>query len=379
MATQSFIQNITRRGIQPRIKFIHGPHDNDYEDYVISVSRIKRDANLTVGMATVTLNNGTGTFNFWKDVDKANPQLNESAQIKVYISGSPADLFTLFGGRVQEVELVGSRAIVRIKDHVMDFLQKPLGTGRLAHLFIGKPWTPHEMVWRILIEASGAGLDDTESVNNTDINWTSFVNWRDSYLATKAYSLKAKFTSQKIRWALLKIAQMTHSYIFIDTDGKVAFAPSLGTGYNYSESNTSERKFSISMDNMITRNLVQYGYNTTADQWLGNTGYNIQVTSEAQHGRYTYDEESRVIWHHGPVDDQDGSALEDRNQIREDFAFPPRFFNITTTLAGMIEEIGNNATISDTLLGISNETIVIEEILTDLEARTVKLKARWDR
>jgi len=367
MSTQSFRKAISRRGVEPRIRFVHD--GTNFEDYVIKVSKVKRDADLTAGIATVTLNNGTGLFNFWKATNTA---LNESAQIQIYVSGAAADLFTLFSGTVQDVEYIGSRAIVRIKDHMADMLEKPLGTGRLAHLFSSKTWPVDEMVWRILIEASGAALDSTETDLNADINWNSFVNWRDNYLGIKNYGLKAKFTSQKIRWGLLKIAQLSHSYIYIDTDGRVAFAPPFGTGFSYDETNSKPRDLSVKMGSQITRMLARHGYSISADTWTGNTGYLVQGAAETQYSRFSYDEESRVIWHNTLA-----SAQEDRSQTIIDLAFPVRMFKIVTNLAGMTEEIANQITVNDTLKSITNATPIVEEVLTDMESRTVVLKARW--
>lgn len=367
MATESFKKAISRRGVQPRLRFVH--NGTNYDEYVIKVSRVKRDANLTAGVATVTLNNGTGTFNFWKDTTTA---LYESAQVKVYVSGAASDLFTLFSGKVKGVEYVGSRVIVHIRDHMADMFDKPMGTGRAAKLYTTQGQNPDLLVWRILSESSNGGLDPTQNTSNTDIDWTSFAAWRDNYLSTKQYILRAKFTSQKVRWALLKIAQLTHSYIFVNTDGKMAFAPSLGTGLVYDETNCRPIDLKLSTDNMITRILLRYGFDIVQDDWGGTTGYYIAGDSEPQYGRISYDEESRVIWHSTV-----GSAAEDAAQTLTDLKFPVKMFSITTNLAGMTEEIGNEITVSDTLKSISNATAVVEEIITDMEARKVMLKARW--
>jgi hypothetical protein len=209
-------------------------------------------------------------------------------------------------------------------------------------------------------------------LGNSDIDWASFRSWRDDYIRTKNYILNGKFASQNTRWLMLKIAQMTHSYFYIQAEGKVAFAPPLGTGGTYDETNIDPLSLRVSMDSLTTRMLARFDYDTVLDDWSGNTSTKLDSTIEAQLGRFLYEEESRVIWH-TTID----SGIEDRDQTLTDFQYPVRMFTITTGLAGMLEEIGNQITVSDTVMGITNETAVVEEVLTDMEARKVTLRARW--
>lgn len=337
----------------------------NYDDYVMKVSQIKRDANLTVGVATVTLNNALGTFNF---LHQTNTAMGISASIQVYVSGAAADLHPVFAGKVENVRYVGSRAIVRIKDHIADLIVKRIASGR--EYFAMSNRTADNMVYNILV--SFGAIDSTQGSGNTDIDWTSFTNWRDNYLSGKNYKLSCKFTSQDIRWGLLKIAQLTHSYVYINGSGKIAFAPPYTTGFAYDETNSKPRNLEVDMSDMINKILIRSGYVWSDDFWNEDTGYVWTQASINQYGEYTYDEESRVVWHHGPT-----SAGDDVTQSLTDFAYPIRTFDITTHIGGMTEEIANQITVSDTVKSISNETAIVEEMIIDLDARNVKLKGWW--
>ena len=369
MASQAFRHGITRYHNEPRLKITIG--GTDYSNYLESIDQIRRDASLSIGTVTMTLKNHNGLFNY---LHAAGDAMGITATVQLYLNGAPADLHTVFSGKVEDVNYKGAVCIMRVKDHCGSLLDKPMTAARDPHILGGSGMTVDEFVYRVLV--SYGDLDSTQGTGNTDINWTSFSNWRDSYLATKDYHIQARFTDQSVGWTLLKVAQLTHSYIWIDNSGKVAFAPPYGTGYTYDEINTESRDLHIAVDDMINYMTVRYLYNGTTDRWEGVTGVAQNSTSIAQYGTYKYEEDSRVIYHYTQA-----SAEEDRGQTITDLAYPIRTFDISTNIAAVCEDIGNEITVSDTLKGISSETAIIEQIVYELggnaQDRKVQIFARW--
>ena len=377
MASAAFIAGIKKRYIQPRISFIH--NGTDYSPFVIKISQITRDANLSAGVANVTLNNGTGTFNFFSSTNTA---LAESAQVKIHLTSDSADKVTLLSGKVQNVDFQGTRVIVRVKDHLKDFHSIKLGSDTVPFDFTSQFATPEgghpadRIVWRLLTEDAAGNLDPTEGAGNTDINWTRFVAWRDNYLDSFAqnsrFLLRARFTGETLRSALLKIAQLTHSYFWVDLDGKISFAPTHPTGQTYTASNREPLALSLSLDPIINTMRVRYRYNHINSTWLDSTLEANDATSVTQYGKRNYVEEDRTVWHHSFT-----SGFDDRTQTLSDIAFPKRMVSLTTNLSGVTEDVATQITVTDTIKGITAQTMTIEEIIYDLEARKVRMKAWW--
>ena len=95
-------------------------------------------------------------------------------------------------------------------------------------------------------------------------------------------------------------------------------------------------------------------------------------TSIAQYGTFTRTEESRVVWHRSQE-----SAEADAAMTMTNYAFPLRFFDLRAGASGIVEDVGNQITVNDTLKSISGSQPIIEEIAYDLDTWTVQMKARW--
>ncbi len=365
---ETFRQNINKPNISPRIRLTIG--GTDYDEYVNGISLIRRDVNLSAGKASVTLNNAGGTFNYLKATNTA---LGQAASVKVYLNGDTDNMHTIMLGEIEGVRFSATKTVVDIKDHVSDLLKKKVGSGRgpINYWTVGDAWTPPKLVWELLTNPNRAGLNSLTGPGNPDIDYVSFALWRDDHCDANDYAIGARLTGQTIRNILLMICQLSHSYIWANNEGKIAFAPPFGSGYSYDESNSKPRDLPITMDKIINDIDIRWSYTPDTTGW---TGYinDEDTDSKTAFGTFEHTEESRIVWHRTQA-----SAESDAAATMTDYAFPLRFLDIKTGPYGIIEDIGNQITINDTLKSISNATPVIEEIAYDLNTWETTLKARW--
>lgn len=370
MNENTFRENILKSGVDIRRKFVYD--GSDYTDLLLrdGVSMIRRDVHLSAGTATLTLDNSRGTWNFLKATNTA---LGDSAQIQVYIEGDPTNVLTLLDGNVDSVRYDKATAILAIKDHANDWLDKKMGSNQYPAVYYAQTWSADDLVWDILRDH--AGLDGTANPSNPDIDFTSFAAWRDQHTVIKKFAMEARPTGHTVAAILMKICQHTHSYIYNNRDGKVAFAPPFQPGYSYDEGNTAGgRNLTVTKDNIINTISVRYAYNSTLDEWVFVTTEATDAGSIAQFGTFPIVIEDRIVWHM-----QIDSAESDRDDTLREYAYPHRFFVLKAGPPGIMEDLCNEIKVSDELKAITNADPIIEEISYDLNPSNfgVIMKARW--
>jgi len=364
MNSNTFRKNITKPSVELRYKFLY--EGVDYTDLVLELPTITRNVNLAAGKATVVVNNSSG---FWNFLHKTNTALGGIAQIQVYISGNSGNVLTLLKGKVQRPVLLGAKASLVIRDHSGDWLNVKLGSNNSPLNYFSIDWFPDTLVWDIL--TTHGGLSPIADPSNADIDYVSFAAWRDQHVIANLYETDARPTGHTISTILMKICQASHSFIWVNNDGKVAFAPPFQPGFSYDEGN-SRVDLGLNEDNILNSVAARRAYNTTTGAWTSITGTATDITSIARFGTFPKVIEDRVVWH-----ETTASAEEDRDETLTDYAFPLRFINIEAGHPAIMEDLCNVPTVNDTLLEITNAQPRIEEITYDLDRWNVKMKARW--
>lgn len=363
MNENTFRDNITKPSVELRYKFLY--EGTDYTDLVLKLPTITRNINLAAGKATVVVNNSSG---FWNFLHKTNTALGGAAQVQVYISGDASNVLTLLKGKVQRPKSLGAKVSLVIRDHSGDWLNIKLGSNKTPEIKTG---FADAIAWDILTDSDGAGLDSLTSPANTDIDYTSFAAWRDQHTRVNAYEYGMKSTGHTISAVLMKICQASHSYIWVNNDGRVAFAPPFQPGYSYDEGN-SLVDWNLNEDKILNSVIVRRGYNRTQGIWITSTAVAEDATSIAQFGTFSTVVEDRVMAHRTDV-----SAEADRDATITNYAFPLRFIDIMAGPPAIMEDLCNVPTVNDTLLQITNAAPRIEEITYDLDSWIVTMKARW--
>lgn len=366
MNINTFRQNITKPSVKLRYKFL--VDSVDYTDLLLDLPTITRNVNLSAGKATVVVNNAGQWWNF---LYETNVSLGGAAEIQVYIDGDAANVLTILKGKIQRPKFLGAKVALVIRDHSGDWLNIKVGSNRQpATFYLAQTRTADFFVWRLL--TTEGGLDSLTAPENPDIDYTSFAAWRDQHITPNAYEIKARLTGHTISETLMRICQMTHSYIWVNNDGKVAFAPPYNPGYSYDESNTSMRDLELNEDRILNLVEARNGYNFDQGIWVRVTGQSANTTSSDRFGVFPKTIEDRIVVHMTTA-----SAEADRDATLTDYAFPLKFVMLKAGPPAITEDLARQITVDDTLRGWSGINPLVEEITYDLDKWEVSMKARW--
>jgi hypothetical protein len=367
-------RNLSKASVKLRYKILFDSVDKT--DLLVSLGTIRRDVNLSTGTALVTFNNSGGWWNF---LHQTNVALRDTVEIQVYVDGDAANVLTLFSGTCWYPKFEGSNVTITVKDHSGSFLDRKVGSNESPYTFWqAQGHTVDAVVWRMLTHADLGNLDGLNGPANTDIDYGSFARWRDVHIIPNDYEVKGMPKGQTIGQLLMILCQMSHSYIWINNDGKFEFAPPYEPGYSYSEGNTGKRgkpghgRELVIRDDLIINDItVGYGHNFTLGSWVAFVN-DTDATSIAKYGLSPKTIEGRIFAHQTVE-----SATSDRDATLVDYAYPLRFLTLTPGFPAIMEDLGRHIAVSDTLKEISNQSAETEQINYDLDTWEITIKARW--
>lgn len=361
--------DLTEEGVGDEVTIIASR--TSYDSYVESVSSLRRDTGLSSGTAVVKVTNIDQTWNIFES-DLTN--FGKTAQLKHFFSGD-SEYITYFTGTVEKVRFEDAHAYLYIRDKMAPMLDIPLQCGQNAvEIYdpIGEEvcYNPADMVWKLLVDFGG--LDATVGVGNADIDYDSWVAWHNDCVAgAKNYCIRGRFTGHSIRTALLSIANRSNSYIWVDNTGKFRFAPPYdAAGQTFSVGDCKKIDLEISKGELINDCIVYYGYqpNVGPGTWTG-TQDDDDATSIAAYGEREFTEESRVVWHWNS-----SSALSDAVYKILGYKDPIKYILLEATMKGFITEIADEVTVTESLKGLSSETVrIIDVVSLNLTEGTVIL------
>lgn len=215
-------------------------------------------------------------FNFFVNDRLAN--MGVPARLGLRFSGTIGVMY-LMTGTVEEVSYNGATVTVTIRDKMAGMLERPIGSGQFPIDYYRKnTWgaiktgayngNPATLVWAILTE--WGGLDTTFSTDNIDIDFASWDAWRLRCVA-HSYQVRARFPGTTVQNALLRIADMTNSFIWADGEGKFQFTmfepphTAGGSDETYDEDNSVNIGIDIDKSTVINTIDIFYGHDPDAN------------------------------------------------------------------------------------------------------------------
>lgn len=229
-----------------------------------------------------------------------------------------------------------------------------------------------DIVWIILTDY--AGLDDTASTANTDIDYTSWSAWAAVVDAGgyAIFDIGVVANGETCSDILMKIARLTESIFWCGGSGKIKFTQGRAAGgYRlYSDEILGVPDIKVSMEDRINSITCKWAYMPDDDTWLSDTSGVVQDSDAVgpTDVPYTYNVDiikDRVVFHNTTVSANAYMALRLART-----AAPPRYFTVPTQLLGFIEDIANGIALQDLFdspyddIGIQiNEIVLMPEIL----------------
>jgi len=350
----------------PRIRFAY--KGVPYDDKVLEVSNIIRDGSLASATATVILSNAAGEFNSAMDT------VDNDCKIDLYLldggSSEILGLLALFTGEVEHVDYIDATAVFTLRDKIEMMLGKTLGSGQEPVDYYFAPYTPPNLVWDIL--TWHGELNTAPNNGNPDIDWNSWDSWRDACTANE-YTLRARFTGQSIRTALLKIAQLTNSIFWVDAEGRFNFNMLTGpfdSGDNYTRSTCKKIDSEKTKANIITTQVCRYGYSPDDDSWVAAETKTL-ITSVIKYGIRKRWEEDKMVWHDTSV-----SAQSYCDNVIDLYSNYETILHSEMMMMAWRHELGEQIFVTDALRGFSDTAFVVEKMLYNVEQGTVVVDGR---
>ena len=147
--------------------------------------------------------------------------MGKPCRLSLHFSGTIGSL-PLMTGIVEEVSYNGATVTLNVRDKMAAMLEKRIGSGQAPADFYStvNPYNPATIVWNVL--TTWGELDDTFTTSNKDMNFTGWQAWF-ARCAVHNYLCRGRFPGTTIQNMLLRIGDLTNSFIWVDGEGVFQF------------------------------------------------------------------------------------------------------------------------------------------------------------
>lgn len=337
-----------------------------------SISR--RGDKVIAGDMSIRLSNAD---QFWNNIqtDKSHFLRSGTMDIGFTINNSNETLRVFTGDLTKIRNATKTKVNVTFRDKTNTLTKRSVGNASSAVAFTGSVWNPADMFFTIA--TSWGRLSDIQSTSNPDIDWDAFSTWKTN-LTQSGFAIQGNFEGDQVPEIFQDIADITNSVIIAEGDGKIytyKFLPSLATtGVVSYDGTTILKEIERQMDikTMVNDVKVFHGYNPNSDTW---TGFVSKVFTSSVNTFGTYEEavDGTTVWHANA-----NSALrflERRFTLSKE---PLETIRFRTSLKGMLNQIGDSITVTDSLLVYSQDPFKVVDLDLDLNKGTVQINAIED-
>jgi hypothetical protein len=344
---------------------------NEYD--VLNISDLSVDQNLGRSEAVVTVSNADQSWNIFLSDPTNHGNL---AIVELKFSGLSENM-SVFRGVVDHVEYSDRdmTASLYIYDRLAKILDQEIDPRPDAlDMVNGASTNPADFIWDIL--TAEAGLDDTASQDNIDIDYTKWSDWRTK-LSSQNFTIGARIPrTHTYRSALQAILYFCSSWGFMTNEGKIGFDYAANDAVAGDDTWTQAH---ILMDvdgsridgnrpypdltEIVNNQWVSHGFDSTTGIWTsaeqGTIVQNQDTTSQGDYGVMSIAEANPIIWH------EDATSATGGSDWVEDIHANPRIFSeLTTWLYGARVEIGDVIDLTDADWSWTNELMKVERILS---------------
>lgn len=357
--------------------FLFNEHD------VMSVSDLSIDPDLGSSECVVTVSNADQAWNIFLS-DLTNH--GNAGTIELEFAGL-VESITLFSGVADHVEFDSDnmQASIYLVDRLAKILDQEINPTPTDQEFptTNHPTNPLDWIWDLLTDE--AGLDDTASTDNIDIDYASWDAVKTK-VATKNSNMDMRLPRfHTYRSAIQLILYMWSCQAFITHEGKLGFAYMLndaGAGDDtwadaqilrtVNGSPIDGNRVYTDLSELVNSLQTFFDYDFSANRTWGGSHTQTDATSIADYGISKLVEENNIIWHEAIASAQ--GAMDWQEAIHKD----PKIFSVLTTyLYGIRSEIGDTIDLSDADYGFANKLMKIDKILRiDMDNFTITVLLR---
>lgn len=363
---------------------------SDYSSYVSSWPKFKRSWNdIRPKALTLNLANEEQTFNFFRDdrtlltsncevqmgIDEDDILATEAGSLLTTEDGQTLnesifeEYISVFAGTMEKIKYAKGSCRITINDKFKQLGEKIIGDSDVPVDYTGSSYLVSDLAWYIC--TSHAGYSSIQSSSNPDIDYDSFLTWSNVFSSDNVL-VKAYFDGQNANVALRKIGRITQSAIFIK-DNKISFHRFSLTDSNQTDFNSSN--IAGLEDTIDNRNIVNKQY-VFGNYDVSSKTYGIAVNNESTSSVNSYGlreivEKDPVVWY---VDSVSCLNLAQRSTLTKDEPYDDIVIN--SSLIGLTRQVGETATVVDSLLGINDSYRIME---VDLDTDKGKMNFRVER
>ena len=248
-------------------------------------------------------------------------------------------------------------------------------TSQQGASFVSATFNPADLTLDILTSNSyGAKLDNTASTANTDINYQSWLNWKNN-LGSESIVVQAFFPYQtNYVSALQNIAEITDSAIYIESDNKINFIRNLTGVQSFSATITNSDILDISAAgdafDMCNEYTVPISFTVASNSVTGfrQTIRFENTASVNSFGKISKEPTNNLVWY---VDS--GSALNLAQRIVGRRRQPEVALKVKTPIKFMQQQLGDIIFVTNDELNLNAEPFTLISKTTDIENQTITM------
>ena len=326
---------------------------------------------------TITLENASQLMN---DVIQNRTNFRSSGEISFGYQFNPSHIDFGCVGKGFLINANYNNSTVRLNfKNQMDILSQVFvstdTTSQQGASFINSNWNPADLTFNVLTSNSyGAGLDNTASNANTDIDYESWLDWKNTF-GSESIVVQGFFPyGTNYVQALQGIAEITDSAIYVEANNKVYFRRNLVGSNSFSTvvSGSDIISFEAKGDayDMCNRYTVPVSFNVQSNAVVGpaSTVTRDNTASINSYNVIRKQPTSQLIWY---VDNAGAANLGDRIVFRR--KEPEVALNIKTPLKYMQQQLGDIVYVNIDEVGIIDQPYTLIGNTIDIENNTMTL------
>ena len=283
-------------------------------------------------------------------------------------------------GRLTNADYSESQVTLQFKNQLDILAEKKVSTDTTSNLgapFVGSNYNPADITFEILTANSyGAKLDNTTSTANTDIDYQSWVDWKNT-LGSESIVVQAFFPhGANYVQALQAIAETTDAAIYVEANNKLFFRRNLVGVQSFSAvvSDADVISFTAKADayDMCNQFTIPVSFAVQSNQVVGpaSTIVRQNAASINSFGVLEKSTTTEMMWY---IDAAGANNLGDRIVFRR--KEPEVSLTIKTPIKYLQQQLGDLFFVSLDEVGISDEpyTLIGETIDIENDTQTLEL------